>query len=166
VRGKAGTAIGALVSLLTIVKGLPLGYNKDMQEDKTSWFSLLDTSQQSVEILTDLVREMLPMKANMNDAATGSHVIATELANYLVRKGLPFRNAHYAVGSLVKLADELGRDVSELDLETMQGACSLFQPDVRDITAQTMVVAKNSVGSCGTEAHARLMAELKTMLSE
>ena len=165
VRGKAGTAIGDLVSLLAIVKGLPLGYNKDVQEDKTSWFSLLDASQQSVEILTDLVREMAPIAARMKEAASGGHVLATELANYLVRKGLPFRSAHHVVGQLVKLADEAGCDVSQLELSAMQSVCPLFQPDVRDMTAQTMVVAKNSVGSCGTEAYARLMAELDTMLS-
>jgi argininosuccinate lyase len=165
VRGKAATVIGNATSLLTLMKALPLGYNKDTQEDKTAWFSALDACVASVDILADVMATARPRAAVMAKATRGGHVLATEYANYLVRKGLPFREAHAVVGGLVREAVERGVDVSELPLEAFQRAHALFAPDVQRLDAAEVVRLKNSVGSCGDAATRELFEELERVIA-
>lgn len=164
VRGKAATTIGNAMSLMALLKALPLGYNKDLQEDKTSWFAALDNCMSSLHILAELVRTMKPLPERMRDATRGGHIIATEYANYLVRKGLPFREAHRIVGELVKSADQRGCDVSELPYAAFAAATMLFSEDVLALSAEGMASHKNSVGSCGDRALPALIERLQHML--
>ncbi len=164
VRGKAATVIGNVVSLMVLLKALPLGYNKDMQEDKTSWFAALDNCTSSLAILTDLVRTMKPVADSMRKALRGGHIIATEYANYLVRKGLPFREAHRVVGELVKVADHRRVDVADLPFEDFAAASPLFADDILSLSTEGMVTKKNSVGSCGDRALPELLDRLQELL--
>ncbi|WP_394849175.1 argininosuccinate lyase [Pendulispora brunnea] len=166
VRGKAATAMGDAMSLLALVKNLTLGYNKDVQEDKTSWFSALDACVSSVDIMSDIVRTMEPVAHRMREATRSGHILATEYANYLVRRGLPFREAHHVVGELVRKAEDRGVDVSELELAELRAACPHFADDVRELTIEGVIRGKNSAGSCGSEAMARLYDELESLLDE
>ncbi|WP_186150124.1 argininosuccinate lyase [Burkholderia gladioli] len=165
VRGKSASVIGNAMSLMALLKALPLGYNKDLQEDKTAWFAALDNCMSSLAILTELVRTMAPVPEKMRAATLGGHIIATEYANYLVRKGLPFREAHRVVGELVKTADTLGVDVAELPHERFTQASALFGEDVARITVEDMVARKNSLGSCGDQVLDELLARLRSMLA-
>ncbi|WP_431825186.1 argininosuccinate lyase [Burkholderia sp. F1] len=164
VRGKAASVIGNAMSLMALLKALPLGYNKDLQEDKTAWFAALDNCMTSLAILTELVRTMAPVPDRMRQATLGGHIIATEYANYLVRKGMPFREAHRVVGELVKTADARGVDVSALPQATFAEASPLFGDDIGRITVEDMVSRKNSYGSCGDQALDELLARLRLML--
>ncbi|AOJ07158.1 argininosuccinate lyase [Burkholderia mayonis] len=164
VRGKAASVIGNAMSLMALLKALPLGYNKDLQEDKTAWFAALDNCMTSLAILTELVRTMAPVPDRMRQATLGGHIIATEYANYLVRKGMPFREAHRVVGELVKTADARGVDVSALPHATFAEASPLFGDDIGGITVEDMAARKNSYGSCGDQALGELLARLRSML--
>ena len=112
VRGKTATVIGEAVKLLTLMKALPLGYNKDLQEDKKAWFSALDAAEECVAIMIDVVETMRPVARRMREATRRGHLLATEYANYLVQKGLAFREAHHVVGALVREAEQRGVDLS------------------------------------------------------
>ncbi len=164
VRGKSGTVVGNAMSLLTISKALPLGYNKDLQEDKTAWFSALDNCMSSLALLGDLVRTMTPRAQRMLDATRTGHIIATEYANYLVRKGMPFRNAHRIVGGLVKRAEDDGVDLAKLPLDVLQAASELFTADIETMSVAEIAGHKNSIGSCGDVALPALLDELGQLL--
>src|SRR5512135_1000509 len=114
VRGKTGRVYGDLMALLTVMKGLPLAYNKDMQEDKEPLFDTIDTVKGSLKVFADMVREMGIRADNMRNAAARGFSTATDVADYLVRKGLPFRDAHEVVGRAVRYCVESGKDLSEL----------------------------------------------------
>jgi len=165
VRGKAGTVIGNATALLALVKGLSLGYNKDVQEDKTSWFVALDACASSVEIVADVVSTMTPVRERMLAATRGGHVIATEYANFLVRKGIPFREAHRIVGGLVKEAEDRGADLADLDPSLLRAASPAFDDGVRALAVEAVVKAKDSLGSCGDRAMEELFADLDRALA-
>lgn len=160
IRGKSGTVIGNAMSLLTISKALPLGYNKDLQEDKTAWFSALDNCMSSLSLLGDVVRTMIPSAERMLDATRTGHIMATEYANYLVRKGMAFRDAHRLVGGLVRRAEDDGVDLSELSLDVLQAASELFTADIEAMSVVEIAARKNSIGSCGDVALSALLDEL------
>jgi len=164
VRGKSASVIGNAMSLMTLLKSLPLGYNKDLQEDKTAWFAALDNCMSSLGILTELVNTMQPVPERMRQAVQGGHIIATEYANYLVRKGMPFREAHRVVGELVKLADSRKVDISGLPYADFAAASPLFTEDIGSITVEDMVIKKNSYGSCGDQALDELLTRLQALL--
>ena len=165
VRGKSASVIGNAMSLMALLKSLPLGYNKDLQEDKTAWFAALDNCMSSLGILTELVRTMTPVPAKMHSATQGGHIIATEYANYLALKGLPFREAHRVVGELVKTAEARGVDVHALPYFVFAEASPLFAEDILAITVESRVAQKNSFGSCGNEALAELMNNIQQLLA-
>ena len=164
VRGKTGTVIGNAVSLLTIFKSLSLGYNKDMQEDKASWFSALDNCMDSVEMMTDIIATMEVVPGKMKAATGTGHILATEYANYLVRKGMPFREAHRVVGELVKTAEKQGCDISELSNKQLNESCPLFGPDIIDLSVEGLVEKKNSAGSCGAQALPEMFKQVKALI--
>ncbi len=120
-RGKTGRANGNLVALLTTMKGLPLAYNKDMQEDKEGVFDSVETAELSLQVLTEMMAEMTVNTEAMEAACMVGHLSATDLADYLVREqGLPFRDAYHITGNAVNLAEEKGVDISELSLADLQ----------------------------------------------
>ena len=147
VRGKTGRVYGNLMALLTVMKALPLAYNKDMQEDKEPLFDTIDTVKGSLKIFADMIREMRINAASMGRAAGQGFSTATDVADYLVRKGLPFRDAHEAVGKSVAYCVENDMDITELSLAEWQ----LFSPHFSDdifsaITVKASINARDVIG--------------------
>lgn len=130
VRGKSGRVIGDLVTLLTVMKGLPLAYNKDMQEDKDAIFDAFDTVKICLDTLVPMIATMKAIPENMRKAAAGGFINATDCADYLVSKGLPFRDAYKATGELVALCIRENKTLETLTLEEYQGVCDLFDGGV------------------------------------
>ena len=134
VRGKAGRVIGSLVGLFTLMKGQPLAYNRDNQEDKEPLFDTVDTVRASVAVFTGMLGGLEVDRAALRDAAGQGHATATDLADYLVRRGVPFRDAHEAAGRTVRCAVESGRELADLDPEELRGICgAVVRDDVRDV---------------------------------
>ena len=132
IRGKAGKIIGLMNGMYSIMKGIPLTYNKDMQEDKEIYFEAFDTTLACVQILTGVVEELIVNQDRLNSTVNDGFLNATELADYLVRQGLPFREAHGVVGAMVKGAIEQNSQLHDLSLETMQQYSDVIQADVYD----------------------------------
>src|SRR4029434_1761856 len=130
VRGKAGRIFGHNVSLLTMLKGLPLAYNKDMQEDKEAVFDAFDTTQACLEVSGLVLRTVKLDVERMRAAASKGMMNATELADYLVRKGVPFREAHETVGKIVVVAIDKGVELGELTLEELRPFSNEIEADV------------------------------------
>ena len=159
VRGKAGRVFGHLQSLLTTMKGLPLAYNKDMQEDKEALFDTVDTVGACLSVSTTVLKNIRVNEARARDAATHGYLNATELADYLARRGIPFREAHDIVGRIVRRAIELGVEVNELPSDTLRSFSPLIEPDVFEaLTLEQTLDAKSQQG--GTSP-ARVFDELK-----
>ena len=130
VRGKSGRVIGDLVTLLTMLKGLPLAYNKDMQEDKDAIFDAFDTAKICVKTMIPMIDTMTMLTANMRLAAGKGFINATDCADYLVSKGLPFRDAYKATGEIVSLCIKNGLDLESLPIEEYKKICDLFDEGV------------------------------------
>ncbi len=149
IRGKVGRVYGDLVALLTIVKGLPMAYNRDLQEDKEPVFDAVKTLKGSIIGMTKIIEGLKPIKENMEKAA-GGFALATDLANYLVRKGMPFRQAHHVVGSIVGyLTKETkeNRELESITLEELKKFSDLFDEDALEILSPYAVAdARNSFG--------------------
>ena len=142
VRGKSGRVFGDLSGLLTVMKGLPLAYNKDMQEDKDAVFDGLDTVKMCLTALTPMIATMRMLPENMRKAAAGGFINATDCADYLVSKGLPFRDAYKATGELVALCIDKKTTLEELPLEDYQKICSLFDKGVYEAIRLETCVSK------------------------
>ncbi len=152
VRGKSGRVNGHLVSLLTLMKSQPLAYNKDNQEDKEPLFDTLETLSGSLRAFGDMVPNLIVNREVMYAAAKQGYATATDLADYLVNKGLPFRDAHEVVGSAVAFGIQQGKDLSELSLEEMQGFDQRIEADVFEVlTLEGSVNARNVVGGTAPE---------------
>ncbi|CAA6801286.1 MAG: Argininosuccinate lyase (EC [uncultured Thiotrichaceae bacterium] len=152
VRGKSGRVFGNLLSLLTLMKGQPLAYNKDNQEDKEPLFDTVDTLLGSLRAFADMMPHVQPKADKMRQAAMQGFSTATDLADYLVVKGLPFRDAHEVVGSAVALGVESGRDLSEMSLEELQQFSAIIEADVFEVlTLEGSVSARNHLGGTAPE---------------
>lgn len=130
VRGKTGRTVGNLVSLLVVMKGLPLAYNRDLQEDKEPLFDTADTLKMSLRIMAGMYEKVHFKVQEMEKRAKESFTNATDLADYLVKKGVPFRDAHRMVGELVVYALNKGRSLEGLSLEEMRMICPMVEDDV------------------------------------
>lgn len=147
VRGKTGRVNGHLISLLTLMKSQPLAYNKDNQEDKEPLFDTIDTVKDCLRAFADMIPAITTRKDNMYEAARRGFSTATDLADYLVRKGMPFRDAHEVVGKSVAYGIETGKDLSEMSLEELQQFSSTISADVFDVlTLEGSVAARNHIG--------------------
>jgi len=147
VRGKTGRIFGHLMALLTLMKGQPLAYNKDNQEDKEPLFDTVDNLKGCLKVFADLMVNLLCNHARMRAAAAQGFSTATDLADYLVRKGVPFRDAHEIVGQAVALAEQQGRDLAQLTLEELQGFSALIDGDVYEVlTLEGSVAARDHIG--------------------
>jgi len=147
VRGKTGRVYGNLMALLTVMKGLPLAYNKDMQEDKEPLFDTIDTVKGSLKIFSDMVREMRFNEGQMRRSAGNGFSTATDVADYLVRKGLPFRDAHEAVGKAVAYCLENEMGIEELSLAEWQLFSHHFSDDIFGaISVEASINARNVIG--------------------
>ncbi|MFB6467696.1 argininosuccinate lyase [Cytobacillus sp. Hz8] len=150
IRGKSGRVYGNLFGLLTILKGLPLAYNKDMQEDKEGMFDTVKTVSGSLKIFAGMIRTMKVKSAQMEKATQNDFSNATELADYLSAKGLPFRQAHEIVGELVLICVQKGCYLKDLNLEEFQKASALFEADIYEaLEPKTAVKRRNSAGGTG-----------------
>ncbi|MBQ7034829.1 MAG: argininosuccinate lyase, partial [Clostridia bacterium] len=153
VRGKTGRVYGDLLALLTTLKGLPLAYNKDMQEDKEAIFDSVDTVKKCLKIFAPMIRTMRAIPENMYAAAGKGFINATDLADYLVKKGLPFRTAYKIVGQTVARAIEEKKVLDELSLETLKEFSPLFEEDVyTEISLETCVSKRISAGGTGPQS--------------
>jgi len=164
IRGKTGRVYGHLVSLLTILKGLPLTYNRDLQEDKSAVFDALDTVQASIGMLIKTVEGLTVQRQALAAAASSGFLLATELADYLVLKGIPFRTAHEIVGRLVRDRLDRGKDLADVTLEELRSFSRSFEKDALDmLTIEGALERKAQVG--GT-ARQRVAARLRTLEKE
>ena len=152
VRGKTGRVNGHLVSLLTLMKSQPLAYNKDNQEDKEPIFDIIDTLRDCLKAYADMMPAIKPKKENMMRAALQGYATATDLADYLVRKGIAFRDAHEIVGKSVAFGIEQKKDLSELSLEQLQQFSSEIKEDIFAVlTLEGSVQARNHIGGTAPE---------------
>ena len=167
VRGKSGRVFGDLTTLLTAMKGLPLAYNKDMQEDKEAVFDALDTVAMCLTAFTPMLDTMTVKAENMRSAAAGGFINATDCADFLVGKGLPFRDAYKAVGQLVARCIELGETLESLSLEEYRKVCGLFDEGVYAFIALEKCVGDRTVVGGPAPACVKREAErVKGLLKE
>ncbi len=165
VRGKTGRVYGDLIGTLTVLKGLPLAYNKDMQEDKESIFDATETVKNCLKVFAPMIATMKPIPENMYKAAQKGFINATDLADYLVGKGRPFRSAYKTVGQLVRKCTELGTVLDELPLDEYKKADELFENDLYSaISLETCVLKRNSLGGCGKESYERQVKYIEEAL--
>ena len=166
-RGKTGRVYGSLMALLTLMKGLPLTYNRDMQEDKEGFFDTYDTLLATLTIFADMIAKMSIVPERMSKAAQGSYVLATDIADYLVDRGMPFREAHGVVARLSQYAVERDVQFEQLTLQEYRDFSELFDEDVLSITVDSSVAARDVLGGTApgrvqqaiTEARAELEGE-------
>lgn len=152
VRGKSGRVIGHLIGLITLMKSQPLAYNKDNQEDKEPLFDTADTLIDTLRIYADMMRGVTVKPDNMRAAVMQGFATATDLADYLVKKGMPFRDAHEVVAQAVRHADQAGVDLSKLPLEVLQGFSDLIADDVYGVlTPEGSLNARNHLGGTAPE---------------
>lgn len=152
VRGKTGRVYGALMSMLTTMKGIPLAYNKDMQEDKEVSFDAIDTVKDCLNLFTGMIRTMKFHKDIMKNSATHGFTNATDAADYLVKKGMAFRDAHSVIGKLVLYCIDQNKAIDDLTIGELKGICDVFDVDVYDeISLKTCVEKRLTTGAPGPE---------------
>lgn len=166
VRGKTGRVYGNLMSLLTAMKGVSLAYAKDMQEDKEPVFDTAETVQMSLSVFSGVWQTMKIKGERMADAIDGT-ILATDLADYLVRKGVPFRQCHRIVGELVKTALARGQKLEELDLPTLRAASEVFDTDIQEIlSAEASTAQRNLDGGTGRDSVLRQIEAGRRLLTD
>ena len=167
VRGKTGRVYGDLMGTLTMLKGLPLAYNKDMQEDKESLFDATETVSRCLEIFAPMIRTMKVKSENMYRAAQRGFINATDLADYLTKRGMPFRTAYKTVGSIVSDCIAAGKVLEDLPLETYKAYSDLFDQDLyEEISLKTCVSKRISEGATGFASVEKQIKDFKTFLNE
>ncbi|HRE17712.1 MAG TPA: lyase family protein, partial [Rhodocyclaceae bacterium] len=165
-RGKTGRVNGHLVALLTLMKGQPLAYNKDNQEDKEPLFDTVDTLTDTLRIFADMVPGITARPENMQNALTQGFATATDLADYLTKQGLPFRDAHEAVGLAVKRAEQLGIDLPQLPLAELQTFSPLIGDDVFAVlTVEGSLAARNHIGGTAPNQVRAAIARVRERLA-
>jgi argininosuccinate lyase len=166
IRGKTGRVYGDLIGLLTILKGLPLAYNKDMQEDKEGVFDACDTVKMCLQILKPMLLTMTVHKENMLRAAQKGFINATDLADYLVKKGLPFRTAYKITGNLVAACMQTNRVLEELPIEEYRQYSELFSEDLyQEISLKTCMEKRISAGGTSSTSVEEQIAYIRSLLN-
>ena len=167
VRGKAGRVCGALMSLLTTMKGIPLAYNKDMQEDKELSFDAMDTVKGCIALFNGMLATMKVNKELRYASANGGFTNATDAADYLVNHGVPFRDAHGIIGQLVLYCIDQNKAIDELSLEELKAISPVFEEDIYDaISMETCVSKRLTIGAPGQEAMKRVIEQERAYLDE
>jgi len=165
VRGKSGRVYGNLMALLTVMKGLPLAYNKDMQEDKEAIFDSIDTVKMCLPVFTKMVETMKINRDNMLNAAKSGFTNATDIADYLVKKGVPFRDSHNITGKLVAYCIGHKKDISELTMEEFKSFSPYFEDDIySEITLEACVNGRKLAGGPAKESVKASIAKVKKLL--
>ncbi len=167
VRGKTGRVYGALMSLLTTMKGIPLAYNKDMQEDKELTFDAIDTVKGCLALFTGMIRTMKFNKDIMEKSAMHGFTNATDAADYLVKHGVPFRDAHSIIGHLVLTCIEKGKAIDEMSIEEIKEISDVFEPDIYDaISLKTCVEKRLTIGAPSKTSMEQAIAAYEAYLKE
>ena len=164
-RGRTGRAIGALVNILTIMKGLPLSYNRDMQEDKPALFDAQQALAPTLAVLAEMLPRIEIHAERMKAAAIANYSLATDVADYLAKKGLPFREAHEAVGKLVRHAESKGLELHELPLADYQRFSPLFAANVLKIDVMASVSARDVPGGTAPKQVATQIKRARTRIA-
>jgi argininosuccinate lyase len=166
VRGKTGRVYGHLMNLLATLKALPLSYNRDLQEDKPALFDALDTVQTSVQVLTELMRRISVNRDVLKQALVGGGMLATEVADYLVGRGVPFREAHAVTGRLVRAALDQGRELTDFSVEEFRACSDRFEKGVlARLTVAAAIDRKSQIGGTARIRVEQRIKELERMLS-
>jgi argininosuccinate lyase len=164
-RGKSARVIGNLVSLLSLLKGLPMTYNRDLQEDKERLFDTMDTVRATVRLAAAMLSNTKVNRDVCLAVASDPALLATELADYLVRRGVPFRAAHHAVGALVAMAEKLGKPLNELTLQEMRSVNNRFEQDAMKVfDLKTVLSNRNLVGAPGLNQVGKQLTKWKRLL--
>ena len=167
VRGKTGRVYGSLITLLTVMKGLPLAYNKDMQEDKEPVFDAIDTVEMCLPVFAAMLDTLTVLPKNMRNAASGGFINATDCADYLTKKGMPFREAYMIVGRLVNLCIKAGETLDTLPLKDFRSISNLFDADVyQALELRTCVNGRKVYGGPAKEAVEQQIASIKAFVEE
>ncbi|MBC7190132.1 argininosuccinate lyase [Candidatus Aerophobetes bacterium] len=167
IRGKTGRVYGNLLSMLTTMKGLPLTYNRDMQEDKEPVFDTIDTVIMSLRVITEMLPEIKFNKERMKEACGSGYITATDIAEYLVKKGVPFRNAHEITGKIVLYCNEKGKNLNELSIKELKKFSPKIEKDLYAIlTPEGSIDSKNSYGSTSKKSVKEQIRMLRKRLKE
>ena len=167
VRGKTGRVYGDLMSLLTVMKGLPLAYNKDMQEDKELSFDAMDTVKGCIALFTGMLTTMKFNKGKMRLSANNGFTNATDAADYLVKHGVPFRDAHGIIGKIVLYCIERGIAIDDMSLDELKAICPVFEEDIyEEISMETCVNNRLTIGAPGKAAMEKVIKAEKAYLAE
>ena len=167
VRGKTGRVYGALMSLLTTMKGIPLAYNKDMQEDKELSFDAMDTVKGCIALFTGMLATMKFNKGKMRRSANNGFTNATDAADYLVKHGVPFRDAHGIIGKIVLYCIERGIAIDDMSLDELKAICPVFEEDIyEEISMETCVNNRLTIGAPGKAAMEKVIEAEKAYLAE
>jgi len=162
IRGKSGRVFGHLQALLTILKGLPLAYNRDLQEDKVPLFDTVDTVKSSVKLMAEIIGQITVRKERMNEAARDGFMNATDLADYLVGRGVPFREAHGIAGSVVAHCMGARRRIEDLSLPELKRFSSKVENDIyKYLSAEAVVERRRAVGGTAKANVLRRLKELR-----
>jgi len=162
IRGRTGKVYGNLIALLTMMKGLPLSYNRDLQEDKESLFGAIDTASSCLSVFTMMISTATWNVRRMEAACSGGHANATDLADYLVRKGLPFRTAHAVAAGVVRECIDAGvPDIRDLDFARLSGHSELIEKDIYDLLTPKAGVSARDIP--GGPNPARVMAQIEKL---
>ena len=165
VRGKTGRVYGSLITLLTVMKGLPLAYNKDMQEDKECVFDAIDTVELCVPVFAAMLDTLTVLPRNMRNAASGGFINATDCADYLVKKGMPFREAYMIVGRLVNMCIKSGETLDTLPLKDFRSISNLFDADVyQALELKTCVNGRTVYGGPASDSVKQQIANIKAFV--
>jgi len=163
-RGKTGRVYGHLMGILTIMKSLPLAYNRDMQEDKEGLFDTVDTLQSSLEVFAGMLKAIEVNTGRIAQAMRTDYLLATDLADYLVKKGLPFRKAHGVIARLSEYAMSRGKTFRELGRKEYRDFSPLFAGDVYDITSESSVAARDVIGGTSPQQVAKALKRAKRLI--
>jgi len=163
-RGKTGRVYGHLLGILTVMKSLPLAYNRDMQEDKEALFDTVDTLQASLEAFAGMVKTIDVNTERIAQAMRADYILATDLADYLVKKGMPFRKAHGVIAKLSEYALDKGKNFRELRRKEYREFSPLFTGDVYDITPESSVAARNVVGGTSPQQVAKALRRARRLI--
>jgi argininosuccinate lyase len=164
-RGKTGRVYGHLMAALTTLKGLPLSYNRDLQEDKEGLFDSVDTLLSTLAVVAPMMATLRIKTDRISRAAETDYMLATDIADYLVKKGVPFRKAHSIVGNLVRYAIETGKALHDIDLIEYRRFCPDFENDVKSITLESALAARNATGGTAPDEVEKALAAARRSLN-
>jgi argininosuccinate lyase len=165
-RGKTGRVYGHLMALLTTMKGLPLAYNRDMQEDKEGFFDTVDTLQSTLAVFAGMVKTIKVNGENTRKALERGYILATDMADYLVKKGEAFRTAHEIVGKLVNYAAEKNKTFADLNISEYKKFSPRFGADVSSITIESSLAARDVVGGTAPKQVKKALSQARRLIGD